>query len=222
MKIIGALLSVLTLLTAGCATPALWGRKNYSPKDVSLMVSPQAGDVLVRYNEEMFTNSFHPSRITHQFQPRAYWLFAHANAAKGYPPEFVDVTISSNWTSIPFVTVVKKVRTPAVSGPSSSTRQSTNESMNHPFLSTTLVTNAVPEHGYYAVIKGAKFEVWRDGEKMGTFKLPPRHSEWGPATFWRVTLTPGAVIADTVVVVVVAVAVTVGYVSHGGTIPTFH
>jgi hypothetical protein len=220
MKIMGALLSMLMLFTAGCATPALWGRKDYFPKDVTLMVSPQAGDILVRYNEDISTNSFHRSPVTHEFQPRAYWLMAHTNAAKGFPPEFVDVTISNDWTSIPFVTVVKKLKTSTVSCPC---KQSTNESINHSFLSTTLVTNALPEHGYYAIAKGSKFEVWRDGEKTGTFKFPASHSEWESATFWRVTLTPGAVIADTVVVVVVgAVIVAVLYVSHGGTIPTFH
>ncbi len=186
------------------------------------MVSPQPGDILVRYNEEISTNSFRTSHITHEFQPRAYWLFAHTNAAKGYPPEFVDVTISNGWTSIPFVTVVKKAMTPTASCSSGSTRRCANESISHPFLATTLVTNTLPEHGYYAVAKGSKFEVWRDGEKMGRFKFPPSHSEWGPPTFWRVTLTPVAVTADTVGVVVVVGVVGAGVLlSDGGTFPTF-
>ena len=193
--------SALAMFTTGCTTAALWGRVDHSPKDVTLLVSPHTQDVLVRYNEDIFTNSFKQSVKSHQYQPRAYWLSAWTNTAKHHSPEFVDVTNSNDWISIPFVTVTKERPPPAPSPPSGSTNQAQNAPVNHPFLSTTLVTNALPEHGYYAISKWPEFELWRNGKKIGGFRFPPRHSEWGLPTFCRVVLTPITITADTVTVV---------------------
>jgi hypothetical protein len=78
----------LALLAGGCttATSALWDRQKDHPADrplIRLAYSPQQGDILVRYNEQL-----NKSTIVAE---RAYWLFASANSsATRKPPVFAD------------------------------------------------------------------------------------------------------------------------------------
>jgi len=201
------LLSGLAMFLTGCiTTPALWKRVDHFPTDISVLVSSNTQEVLVRYNEGFFTNSFTSSGGATGYQFRAYWLIASTNKTDHSLPELVDVTNSNDWVAVPFVTVVKKMPSPDRGHPGS-TNQSPAAVPSHRFLSTTLVTNAFPDHGYYAVPRWrifagrSEFELWRDGEKLGTFPFPPDYSKWGKPTFARVTLTPIMATADTVIVI---------------------
>jgi hypothetical protein len=106
------------MLATGCATPALWNVTEYQPVSaLSLAVSPQSEDILVRYdercltssetwqsNEEAPAHSSSPARKKGQLtkvQARAYWLFASTNTAKHRAPDFVNLTNSDDLIFIP-------------------------------------------------------------------------------------------------------------------------
>jgi hypothetical protein len=204
---------------AGCSTPALWGIKSSSPNDIRLTVAPQSQDVLVLYNEDIFTNRFNPSHEVHRFEPRVYWLSSWTNATHHRMPEFIDATSSTNWTYIPFVLLTKKWHAMYIPPPSATNGQSTNGSIQHLMVSPVLVTNALPGSGYYAIGTGGGFKLWGDGKQIGEFKYPPSHSEWGRPTFARVALTPFAVIADTVVFTPIIVVMIIGQGGGNFSIP---
>lgn len=67
-----------------------------------------------------------------------------------------------------------------------------------------------PPTGYFAFagLSSRRFELWGDGRKIGTYKLP-EHSEWGRVTPWRVALTPLAVTGDAALTVGAAAGVSI-------------
>lgn len=99
-------------------------------------------------------------------QRRAYWLLAYsAKAPKSPKPEFVNPAAYSGLKPIPFLAATK--------------------------------TNAIPANGYCAVsVAGeTRFDLWRDGSKLGCFDLPAYQGA-PPSIFGRVFLTPFTTAAD--------------------------
>ncbi|HWY77045.1 MAG TPA: hypothetical protein VN281_15585 [Verrucomicrobiae bacterium] len=182
---------VAALFCNGCttATSALWGRKVYHPsetKDVSLWFSPSRRDLLVRYCEDVndSTNS----------QLRAYWLFASTNSASSTEaPIFVNQTNYDELVSVPVLGSRKGLK------------------------------DVDSETGYCAIDRnrGLSFdfryreslEVWRDGGKIGKFKLP-EYTEWEGRNTWRVALTPLAVTGDAALTACIPAAELV-YITQG-------
>lgn len=76
---------VAAVLTSGCASTALWEKKQFHPADqpdLRLALNPQSRDVLVQYEEQCEDSS----KLRH----RAYWLFEHAtNRGSEGQPVFV-------------------------------------------------------------------------------------------------------------------------------------
>jgi len=186
------ILSALLTLTAGC-TSALWARKDYSAKDVKLLLEPGTGQVLVTYKEECFTNSFNMWSEKRDIQQRSYWLYSWTNAPKHSMPGFAQVTNSADWATIPCLVLNGKRPTSAFA-------------TNRVFFPV-LVTNVAPEHGYYVIPAYTSFELWKDRQKVGAFKLPQRPSEWGAVTFPRVVLTPITATADAIVIPIAGVLI---------------
>lgn len=247
MKIFLLLLCVTGMLTAGCATPTLWGRMDYC-KDLKLVRVPNTGEVFVRYREKVSWKSCNETPESQQFQPRTYRLLNYTNTAHHHLlaivdpfvkwtdhwPEFVEMNDTNDWSSIPFLTKAQQKALGAPSPESEALRKtlksevsgaasllmgleilyqklnvmvsargcslSTNGASGPPLLSS---TNALPEHGYYAIERSSEFELWRGGQKLGTFQFPPARSGPAPVTVWRVVLTPPAALADTVMTVMV-------------------
>jgi len=103
-------------------------------------------------------------------QRRAYWLLAYsARAPKSPKPEFVNPAAYSGLKPIPFLAATK--------------------------------TNAVPANGYCAVsVAGeTRFDLWRDGRKLGCFDLPAYRGA-PPAKLGRVLLTPFCAATDCVII----------------------
>jgi len=177
---------------AGCATPALWDLKVHSPASApTLKLSPQTEDVLVHYDEKcsgslststpsQTTSTALPGAVaatgrkkrTRQSQPRAYWLFASTNMVRHHSPEFVVVTNSTDWVSVPVVPLdmmqpitnradfiwVRRdtVIFPAAKSGATKPVARTPMKAPHSIAAGTNVlgqrlymTNAAPEHGYY-------------------------------------------------------------------------
>jgi hypothetical protein len=196
------LLSALMMIGAGCATPALWGRKEFFPRDIRLLVSPDSGDVLVCYNDTQ-PDSTDSTRHPDQIQARAYWLRPSTNTFGQHPAEFVNVTTSSNWISVPFVILRRKEPAPAPPDSAGSTNSPNFKRIPHSTLADVVECDAPPERGYYAIQRWPGFELWRDGEEIGTFNFPHAYTESALPTFLRVVLTPLAATADAAIVVVV-------------------
>ena len=171
---------VLATFTQGCITSSLWGRIDHSPGNRYLATAPQTNDILVFYTDQIYYRDHNVDRYFWQFQPRAYWLFASTNAPRHRLPEFVDVTNTSDLVKVPIIYLTKS--------------KSTNVPQALHCFSSVIVTNAPPKQGYYALVnnnyRGAPYQLWRDGKKIGKFKSPPSYWEWGQPTFWRVALTP--------------------------------
>jgi hypothetical protein len=177
----------LAMFSAGCATRALWDVKVFSPASgPSLAIAPQNEDVLVRYEEKCssFRNQS-KSLETNQtdladnaaaaarksefetFQPRAFWLFARANGTRHDPPEFVEVTNSCGWTSIPIVNLEMKngitnradrvwLRRDERQVRMTKTKSPRSISAGTNAIGQQLyITNAPPEHSYYRMLSAS-------------------------------------------------------------------
>jgi hypothetical protein len=85
----GPVLATVTMLT-GCATPALWAKKDYQPSQhprLALGLAQDGKDVLVCYDEQCGK--------TPDTQRRAYWLFAYrAKNDEHRKPVFADPALS--------------------------------------------------------------------------------------------------------------------------------
>jgi hypothetical protein len=92
-------LLVLTLLSTGCVTRALWADKSFHASDypeLRLSLSPHADDILVQYLEQ--------SAESDKTQRRAYWLFAHAvQRQEKAKPKFVTPDASLELIPIPML-----------------------------------------------------------------------------------------------------------------------
>jgi hypothetical protein len=108
-------------------------------------------------------------------QRRAYWLLAYsAKAPKSPKPEFVNPAAYSGLKPIPFLAATK--------------------------------TNAIPADGYCAVsVAGeTRFDLWRDGSKLGCFDLPAYRGA-PPSIFGRVFLTPFTAATDGAIIGIYAI-----------------
>lgn len=93
-------LLAVALACAGCATPALWGKKKHqATTEPTFAFSPETGQVLVRYSEGTFGLTSTNAETT---QPRAFWLNLTNNTKL---PSFVDVTNTTNWVDVPQVEI---------------------------------------------------------------------------------------------------------------------
>jgi hypothetical protein len=82
------------------------------------------------------------------------------------------------------------------------------------------VTNAPPEHGFYAASWMRKYVIWQEGNEVARFELP-FFSTHGKTNVWRVVFTPFAVIADTALIgTAVGGILAIGAVASGAGIPT--
>lgn len=118
-------------------------------------------------------------------EERAYWLFASANSSSAQKaPVFVSNPDFEHLEPIPVFPLKMMVKRGAPAG-------------------------------YAAVAEptSRKFELWRDGMEIHTYKLPD-YSKWGPATPWRVALTPLAVTGDAALTVGAVACVSI-YASNG-------
>jgi hypothetical protein len=115
-------------------------------------------------------------------EDRAYWLFASTNSSTAHgAPVFVDNPDFDHLVGLPLFQSKKELKHESLPG--------------------------------YSVLAGPtsrKFELWEDGKKIGTYRLP-EHSEWARATAWRVALTPLAVTGDAALTVGLIVGGTAGY-----------
>jgi hypothetical protein len=87
----GPVLATVTMLT-GCATPALWAKKDYQPSQhprLALGLAQDGKDVLVCYDEQCGKGP-DPQR-------RAYWLFAYqAKNHEHHKPVFTNPALSEH------------------------------------------------------------------------------------------------------------------------------
>lgn len=94
----GSLLAALTLLT-GCATPALWAKKNYRPAEppgLALAFRSDTKDVLVSYDERCGKSA--------QSRRRAYWLVGgRVELDKRGKPRFANPATSAGLKPIPLL-----------------------------------------------------------------------------------------------------------------------
>jgi hypothetical protein len=96
---LGTVLTLLLLLP-GCCTPALWrkaAREPASNPGLQLFWSPNAGDVLVQYDEDCGAGK--------AAQVRTYWLYAYSavdtNVVSHPKPAFVDAGTCAGLEPIP-------------------------------------------------------------------------------------------------------------------------
>lgn len=269
------LVLAIPLLLSGCATPALWDRKVHVAASVPrLEYSAERNDVLVQYQEGACMWTVQPladrnwlaqpkRRIAKDFdqslQPRAYWLFAATNVAKGHAPPFVDGTNESGRVMIALadLTPVQRLTNrldmewlhkdsrgqkaaaassappepvysiPAgtnVLGESLYVTNSRPERGYYWKLSASparyiTLSNAPPEQGYCASLFQDQLVMWRDGQELRTFQLPI-YTTWGGATYWRVGLTPLAVVGDTALISLgTGMALSLSILSSGAGVP---
>jgi hypothetical protein len=87
-------------LADGCATSAVWGKKDCKPSvngNLSLAFAPEKHDFLVKYDELRGTN-------VKTSTTKSYWLFAYSdNPPKSHGPDVVQDTDSPEMTAIPIL-----------------------------------------------------------------------------------------------------------------------
>jgi hypothetical protein len=103
---------LVSMLTSGCATKALWEPQTYHPAErpeLKLAVHEESRDLLAEYKEQREERK--------KYQSRAYWLFSSTNSiAQRGKPIFVSPKDYARLVPIPILEQVPATNAPPIAG----------------------------------------------------------------------------------------------------------